>query len=171
MRKLNIVLAVSIIVLTLSAMLCISRFTSCSNKDVIYTGLNKQEKIKYTTESDFIKCHVNKVDYTQNYMEIQTFDFKTVSINFLDNSLKLNRKFNFKEGDWVNIIGVKSLERNGVKFYFLDNRSIINSLAKENDGSKIIEVPKEEMDVIKETNDILEKLPSNNVEENYNYGE
>lgn len=171
MRKLNIALSVSIIVLILSAMLCISRFTSCGNKDVIYTGVNKQEKVEYGAESDFLRCHVNKVDYTQNYMEIQTFDFKTVSINFLDDSLKLNRKFNFKEGDWVNIIAVKSLKRNGAKFYFLDNSSIINSLVEENDGAKITEDPKEEIDVIKETNDILEKLPSNKEEGNYNYGE
>ena len=80
----------------------------------------------YTKGINFIKCHINKIDYQFNYMEIQTFDFETIIINFLDNTLDGNNpKFNFKEGDWAVVLNAKSLNRNGSTFYFADGDTVI----------------------------------------------
>ena len=112
----------------------------------------------YTKGINFIRCHINKVDYDFNYMEIQTFDFETIIINFLDNSLsKDNPKFNFKEGDWAVVLNAKSLTRNSSTFYFADSDTVIQE-CDPNPTTTIVTDRKAE--------EILDKIQ---IREDYNY--
>lgn len=79
------------------------------------------------TNIDFYRAHVNYINFVQNYMEVQTWDFNTIIINFLDNSLSCsNEKLDFDEGDYVVIINVKEDKyENGNVFYFADKDTII----------------------------------------------
>lgn len=100
---------------------------------ITFSGCIKTKDVKkYTNNTiekkvDFYRAHVNYINYVQNFMEIQTWDFNTIIINFLDNSLSsTNEKLDFDEGDYVVIINVKEDKyENGNIFYFADKDTII----------------------------------------------
>lgn len=133
----------------------------------------KAEKkyVKNTIEEvvDFNKAHVNYINATQNYMEIQTWDFKTILINFLDNYLEQsNENLKFSEGDYVNIINIKE-ERyeNGNIFYFADKNTTIekcSNVVKENKTKYYDEDNYEEEDKPL-VDEVLEEK-----KDDYNYG-
>ncbi|CDM70203.1 Hypothetical protein CM240_3086 [Clostridium bornimense] len=122
------------------------------------------------TNIDFYRAHVNYINFVQNYMEVQTWDFNTIIINFLDNSLSYsNEKLDFDEGDYVVIINAKEDKyENGNIFYFADKDTIISRctvITEENktqfdDKYNYVE---EEKPLV---NEVIEE--KNN---NYNYGQ
>lgn len=111
----KIICALIIIVITFSGCFENKNKEKCSN-NIIETNI------------DFYKAHVNYINFGQNYMEVQTWDFNTIIINFLDNSLCYsNEKLDFEEGDYVVIINVKEDKyENGNIFYFADKDTIIS---------------------------------------------
>lgn len=128
-RTLTILLTITGALFLGATALTINRISKIDNTKTIEVETIANKEINTYKGVDFIRCHINKIDYKFNYMEIQTFDFETITINFLDNTLDGNNpKFNFKEGDWGVILNAKELTRNGSKFYFADNDTVIQSI-------------------------------------------
>lgn len=161
-KTLSILLAITGTLFIGATALCINGFSKTPTTTVTSSPVAKissSNTNNYTKGISFIRCHINKVDYDFNYMEIQTFDFETIIINFLDNSLsKDNPKFNFSEGDWAVVLNAKSLSRNGSTFYFADGDTVIQE-CDPNPVSTIVTDRKAE--------EILDKIQ---IREDYNYG-
>ena len=88
----------------------------------------KQSNNIIETNINFYKAHVNHINFDMNYIEVQTWDFNIIVINFLNNSLSnSNEKINFNEGDSVVIINAKEDKKeNGNIFKFADKDTIIS---------------------------------------------
>ena len=120
------------------------------------------------TNINFYKAHVNHINFDMNYIEVQTWDFNIIVINFLNNSLSnSNEKINFNEGDSVVIINAKEDKyENGNIFYFADKDTIISRCSVTIDDEK-----KENKDIDKKEKPIInEVLEEKNDNYNYNNG-
>ena len=128
-RTLTILLTITGALFLGATAFTINRISKIDNTKTIEVETIANKETNTYKGVDFIRCHINKIDYKFNYMEIQTFDFETITINFLDNTLDgSNPKFNFKEGDWGVILNAKELTRNGSKFYFADKDTVIQAI-------------------------------------------
>lgn len=128
-RTLSILLTITGALFLGATALTINGISKINNTKTIEVETIANKETNTYKGVDFIRCHINKINYQFNYMEIQTFDFETIIINFLDNTLDGNNpKFNFKEGDWGVILNAKELTRNGSKFYFADNDTVIQAI-------------------------------------------
>ena len=88
-------------------------------------GSNKESSVKiakvastsnYNTVT-LEKCYVYKIDKEFNYIELQTWDFDYITINFLGSSIY---NFNYDLGDNITLTNVKRKCINDTYFYFAD---------------------------------------------------
>lgn len=126
-------------------------------------GSNKKSNIKIAkvaSNKDYNtvtldKCYVTKINKEFNYVELQTWDFKYITVNFLDNFIK---SFNYSLGDNITLYNVKRKEINNSFFYFVDKDTEIE-VNKFNIESNI-------NNTIPGTNNIVDQIQEN---EDYNY--
>ena len=154
-RKNKIIVLISTIAI---AIICIGVMGSISIK-----GSNKKSNVKIAkvaSSSDYNtvtleKCYVYKIDKEFNYIELQTWDFDYITINFLDDSIK---SFNYDLGDNITLTNVKRKCINDTYFYFADKDTEIE-VNKFNIESNI-------NNTIPETNNIVDQIQEN---KDYNY--
>lgn len=116
-RKNKIIVLISTIAI---AIICIGVMGSISIK-----GSNKKSNVKIAkvaSSSDYNtvtleKCYVYKIDKEFNYIELQTWDFDYITINFLGSSIY---NFNYDLGDNITLTNVKRKCINDTYFYFAD---------------------------------------------------
>ena len=116
-RKNKIIVLISTIAI---AIICIGVMSSISIK-----GSNKKSNVKIAkvaSSSDYNmvtleKCFVTKIDKEFNYVELQTWDFDYITINFLENSID---DFDYDLGDNITLTNVKRKCINDTYFYFAD---------------------------------------------------
>ena len=116
-RKNKIIVLISTIAI---AIICVGVMGSISIK-----GSNKKSNVKIAKVANnkdynmvtLDKCYVTKINKEFNYVELQTWDFKYITINFLGNSIK---SFNYNLGDNITLYNVKRKEINSSFFYFVD---------------------------------------------------
>ena len=116
-RKNKIIVLISTIAIAIT---CIGVMGSISIK-----GSNKKSNVKIAKVANnkdynmvtLDKCYVTKINKEFNYVELQTWDFKYITINFLGNSIK---SFNYNLGDNITLYNVKRKEINSSFFYFVD---------------------------------------------------
>lgn len=102
------------------AVICVGIIGTISIK-----GSNKESSVKIAkvaSTSDYNtvtleKCYVVKVDKEFNYVELQTWDFDYITINFLENSID---DFDYGLGDNITLSNVKRKCINDTFFYFAD---------------------------------------------------
>lgn len=163
-RKNKIVILLSTLVIAVFCEAIILNAVGSRNKKVNSIPVAKISSTQTDSETSFIRARVNDIDYKFNVMTVQTWEFKNISINFLDNTLKdyisgANGKFNFSEGDYVAILNIKKEERNGSTFYFATKDTVIQ---KCNTG---VELLKNDA-YISQKNNIVDQLE---VDNDYNY--
>ena len=154
-RKNKIIVLISTIAI---AIICIGVMGSISIK-----GSNKKSNVKIAkvaSSSDYNmvtleKCFVTKIDKEFNYVELQTWDFNYITINFLGSSIY---NFNYDLGDNITLTNVKRKCINDTYFYFADKDTEIevntfNTEVKTNN-------------TIPETNNIVDQIQE---DEDYNY--
>lgn len=116
-RKNKIIVLISTIAIAIT---CIGVMGSISIK-----GSNKKSNVKIAKVASYSdyntvtldKCYVTKINKEFNYVELQTWDFKYITINFLGSSI-----YNFKYdlGDNITLTNVKRKCINDTYFYFAD---------------------------------------------------
>ena len=154
-RKNKIIVLISTIAIAIT---CIGVMGSISIK-----GSNKKSNVKIAkvaSSSDYNmvtleKCFVTKIDKEFNYVELQTWDFNYITINFLGSSIY---NFNYDLGDNITLTNVKRKCINDTYFYFADKDTEIevntfNTEVKTNN-------------TIPETNNIVDQIQEN---KDYNY--
>ena len=126
--KINKKTKVGILASTLAiAVICVGIIGTISIK-----GSNKESSVKIAkvaSASDYNtvtleKCYVYKIDKEFNYVELQTWDFDYITINFLENSID---DFDYDLGDNITLSNVKRKCINDTFFYFADNDTEIES--------------------------------------------
>ena len=126
--KINKKTKVGILASTLAiAVICVGIIGTISIK-----GSNKESSVKIAkiaSTSDYNtvtleKCYVYKIDKEFNYVELQTWDFDYITINFLENSID---DFDYDLGDNITLSNVKRKCINDTFFYFADNDTEIES--------------------------------------------
>ena len=140
------------------AVICVGIIGTISIK-----GSNKKSNVKIAkvaSTSDYNtvtleKCYVYKIDKEFNYIELQTWDFDYITINFLGSSIY---NFNYDLGDNITLTNVKRKCINDTYFYFADKDTEIE-VNKFNIESNI-------NNTIPETNNIVDQIQEN---EDYNY--
>lgn len=116
-RKNKIIVLISTIAIAIT---CIGVMSSISIK-----GSNKKSNVKIakvasTSDYNMVtleKCYVYKIDKEFNYIELQTWDFDYITINFLESSIY---NFNYDLGDNITLTNVKRKCINDTYFYFAD---------------------------------------------------
>lgn len=131
-------------------------------KNLSYSATNKKESVKVAkianaknkdyNSLDLYKCYVLKVNTEFKYIEVQTFDFKYITINFLEDMDQVN----FAKGDVINLYNVKKKVINKSNFYFADKDTKIDMYLKN----------------AVNTNRVTKSYVKESVKENnYNYGD
>lgn len=131
-------------------------------KNLSYSATNKKESVKVAkianaknkdyNSLDLYKCYVLKVNTEFKYIEIQTFDFKYITINFLEDMDQVD----FSKGDVINLYNVKKKVINKSNFYFADKDTKIDMYLKN----------------AVNTNRVTKSYVKESVKENnYNYGD
>ena len=154
-RKNKIIVLISTIAI---AIICIGVMSSISIK-----GSNKKSNVKIAkvaSSSDYNtvtleKCYVYKIDKEFNYIELQTWDFDYITINFLEDTID---SFDYGLGDNITLTNVKRKCINDTYFYFADKDTEIE-VNKFNIESNI-------NNTIPETNNIVDQIQEN---KDYNY--
>ena len=160
--KINKKTKVGILASTLAiAVICVGIIGTISIK-----GSNKESSVKIAkvaSTSDYNtvtleKCYVYKIDKEFNYIELQTWNFDYITINFLYNSID---NFNYDIGENINLHNVKRKCINDTYFYFANNDTKIevNDFNTEIKISNKITTPPVKEDITKD----LEE------DEDYNY--
>lgn len=131
-------------------------------KNLSYSATNKKESVKVAkianaknkdyNSLDLYKCYVLKVNTEFKYIEVQTFDFKYITINFLEDMDQVD----FSKGDVINLYNVKKKVINKSNFYFADKDTKIDMYLKN----------------AVNTNRVTKSYVKESVKENnYNYGD
>ena len=102
------------------AVICVGIIGTISIK-----GSNKESSVKIAkvaSSSDYNtvtleKCYVYKIDKEFNYVELQTWDFDYITINFLEDTIN---SFDYGLGDNITLTNVKRKCINDTYFYFAD---------------------------------------------------
>ena len=102
------------------AVICVGIIGTISIK-----GSNKESSVKIAkvaSASDYNtvtleKCYVYKIDKEFNYIELQTWDFDYITINFLEDTID---SFDYDLGDNITLTNVKRKCINDTYFYFAD---------------------------------------------------
>ena len=151
-RKNKIIVLISTIAI---AIICIGVMSSISIK-----GSNKKSNVKIakvSSSSDYNtvtleKCYVYKIDKEFNYIELQTWDFDYITINFLGSSIY---NFNYDLGDNITLTNVKRKCINDTYFYFADKDTEIelNNFDTEIKINTIPEIKSSIMDQVQEDED------------------
>ena len=119
--KINKKTKVGILASTLAiAVICVGIIGTISIK-----GSNKESSVKIAkvaSASDYNtvtleKCYVYKIDKEFNYIELQTWDFDYITINFLEDTID---SFDYDLGDNITLSDVKRKCINDTYFYFAD---------------------------------------------------
>ena len=119
--KINKKTKVGILASTLAiAVICVGIIGTISIK-----GSNKESSVKIAkvaSASDYNtvtleKCYVYKIDKEFNYVELQTWDFNCITINFLEDTID---SFDYDLGDNITLSNVKRKCINDTYFYFAD---------------------------------------------------
>ena len=119
--KINKKTKVGILASTLAiAVICVGIIGTISIK-----GSNKESSVKIAkiaSTSDYNtvtleKCYVYKIDKEFNYVELQTWDFNCITINFLEDTID---SFDYDLGDNITLSNVKRKCINDTYFYFAD---------------------------------------------------
>ena len=134
-------------------------------KNLSYSATNKKESVKVAKIANaknkdynslaLDKCYVLKVNTEFKYIEIQTWDFEYITINFLENI----DQFNFAKGDVINLYNVKKKVINKSNFYFADK------------DTKIDMYFKNAVNTNKVTKSYIQESVKKKEETNYNYGD
>lgn len=156
--KINKKTKIGILASTLAiAVICVGIIGTISIK-----GSNKESSVKIAkvaSTSDYNtvtleKCYVYKIDKEFNYVELQTWDFDYITINFLYNSID---NFNYDIGENINLHNVKRKCINDTYFYFADKDTEIELNTFNTKSTNKVTVPQ---------NNIVDDLQEN---EDYNY--
>ena len=139
------------------AVICVGIIGTISIK-----GSNKESSVKIAkvaSTSDYNtvtleKCYVVKIDKEFNYIELQTWDFDYITINFLGSSIY---NFNYDLGDNITLTNVKRKCINDTYFYFADKDTEIELNTFNTKSTNKVTVPQ---------NNIVDDLQEN---EDYNY--
>lgn len=119
--KINKKTKVGILASTLAiAVICVGIIGTISIK-----GSNKESSVKIAkvaSDSNYNtvtleKCYVTKIDKEFNYVELQTWDFDYITINFLEDTID---SFDYGLGDNITLYNVKRKCINDTFFYFAD---------------------------------------------------
>ena len=119
--KINKKTKVGILASTLAiAVICVGIIGTISIK-----GSNKESSVKIakvasTSDYNMVtleKCFVTKIDKEFNYVELQTWDFDYITINFLEDTID---SFDYGLGDNITLTNVKRKCINDTYFYFAD---------------------------------------------------
>ena len=134
-------------------------------KNLSYSATNKKESVKVAKIANaknkdynslaLDKCYVLKVNTEFKYIEIQTWDFEYITINFLENI----DQFNFAKGDVINLYNVKKKVINKTNYYFADK------------DTKIDMYFKNAVNTNKVTKSYIQESVKKKEETNYNYGD
>ena len=156
--KINKKTKVGILASTLTiAVICVGIIGTISIK-----GSNKESSIKIAkvaSDSNYNtvtleKCYVVKVDKEFNYIELQTWDFDYITINFLEDTID---SFDYDLGDNITLSNVKRKCINDTFFYFADKDTEIELNTFNTKSTNKVTVPQ---------NNIVDDLQEN---EDYNY--
>ena len=162
--KINKKTKVGILASTLAiAVICVGIIGTISIK-----GSNKESSVKIAkvaSTSDYNtvtleKCYVVKVDKEFNYIELQTWDFDYITINFLEDTID---SFDYGLGDNITLSNVKRKCINDTFFYFADNDTEIkvNTFNTETKTTNVIPQPKNIIDDLQENEDYNYKRDTN----------
>lgn len=135
-------------------------------KNLSYSATNKKESVKVAkianaknkdyNSLDLDKCYVLKVNTEFKYIEIQTWNFEYITINFLEDMDQVN----FSKGDVINLYNVKKKVINKTNYYFADK------------DTKIDMYFKNAVNTNKVTKSYIQESVKESVKENnYNYGD
>lgn len=151
-RKNKIIVLISTIAI---AIICIGVMSSISIK-----GSNKKSNVKIAkvaSSSDYNtvtleKCYVYKIDKEFNYIELQTWDFDYITINFLEDTID---SFDYGLGDNITLSNVKRKCINDTFFYFADASTEIkvNTFNTETKTTNVIPQPENIIDDLQENED------------------
>ena len=156
--KINKKTKVGILASTLAiAVICVGIIGTISIK-----GSNKESSVKIAkvaSASDYNtvtleKCYVYKIDKEFNYIELQTWDFDYITINFLEDTID---SFDYGLGDNITLSNVKRKCINDTFFYFADKDTEIELNTFNTKSTNKVTVPQ---------NNIVDDLQEN---EDYNY--
>lgn len=134
-------------------------------KNLSYSATNKKESVKVAkianaknkdyNSLDLDKCYVLKVNTEFKYIEIQTWDFEYITINFLEDMDQVD----FSKGDVINLYNVKKKVINKTNYYFADK------------DTKIDMYLKNAVNTNKVTKSYVQESVKKKEETNYNYGD
>lgn len=137
------------------AVICVGIIGTISIK-----GSNKESSVKIAkvaSTSDYNtvtleKCYVYKIDKEFNYVELQTWDFDYITINFLEDSID---SFDYEIGDNITLTNVKRKCINDTFFYFADKDTEIevNNFDTETKTTNVIPQPENIIDDLQENED------------------
>lgn len=154
--KINKKTKVGILASTLAiAVICVGIIGTISIK-----GSNKESSVKiakvasdnnYNTVT-LEKCYVYKIDKEFNYIELQTWDFDYITINFLEDTID---SFDYGLGDNITLSNVKRKCINDTFFYFADASTEIkvNTFDTETKTTNVIPQPENIIDDLQENED------------------
>ena len=154
--KINKKTKVGILASTLAiAVICVGIIGTISIK-----GSNKESSVKIAkvaSTSDYNtvtleKCYVYKIDKEFNYIELQTWDFDYITINFLEDTID---SFDYGLGDNITLSNVKRKCINDTFFYFADKGTEIkvNTFNTETKTTNVIPQPENIIDDLQENED------------------
>lgn len=154
--KINKKTKIGILASTLAiAVICVGIIGTISIK-----GSNKESSVKIAkvaSASDYNtvtleKCYVYKIDKEFNYVELQTWDFDYITINFLEDTID---SFDYGLGDNITLSNVKRKCINDTFFYFADKDTEIkvNTFNTEIKINTIPEIKSSIMDQVQEDED------------------
>ena len=145
------------------AVICVGIIGTISIK-----GSNKESSVKIAkvaSTSDYNtvtleKCYVYKIDKEFNYIELQTWDFDYITINFLEDTID---SFDYGLGDNITLTNVKRKCINDTYFYFADKDTEIkvNTFNTETKTTNVIPQPKNIIDDLQENEDYNYKRDTN----------
>ena len=137
------------------AVICVGIIGTISIK-----GSNKESSVKIAkvaSASDYNtvtleKCYVYKIDKEFNYIELQTWDFDYITINFLEDTID---SFDYGLGDNITLSNVKRKCINDTFFYFADASTEIkvNTFDTETKTTNVIPQPENIIDNLQENED------------------
>lgn len=151
-KKTKMVILASTLII---AVICVGIIGTISIK-----GSNKESSVKIAkvaSDSNYNtvtleKCYVYKIDREFNYIELQTWDFDYITINFLEDSIY---NFNYDLGDNITLTNVKRKCINDTFFYFADKDTEIelNNFNTETKTTNVIPQPENIIDDLQENED------------------
>ena len=158
--KINKKTKVGILASTLAiAVICVGIIGTISIKGSNKEGSVKIAKVASTSDYNTVtleKCYVYKIDKEFNYIELQTWNFDYITINFLEDTID---SFDYDLGDNITLSNVKRKCINDTYFYFADNDTEIESNTFDIESTNKNTIPQVNKNII---NDLQE-------DEDYNY--